>query len=237
MLAAGVVPYRPNFDGLVVNGYQYYAISQLLRRSDPNANCRLLKFPQIIVTFRPTKASLRQVGKNSSPFWQLVEREHEHARAYCSRLTGNSGDGDDLYQDAVIKAFNGFAGLRQVDSFRPWLYQIINNTYKGRVRNPWWKYVWARPTEIMDHDWSHDPTNLYEARRRLDSAMSALNIDDRIIVTLAELEGWKISELAELTSKTEGFIKMRLSRARTKMRKRLGIMQRKTIGLHDKEEQ
>ncbi len=186
------------------------------------------RFPQILVTFRPPKASLRQVGKNSSPFWQLVAREHENARAYCIRLTGNSGDGDDLYQDAVIKAFKGFDGLKQVDSFRPWFYQIINNTYRGRVRTPWWKHVLSRPIEIADHDWSHDPTNLYEAKRRLDSALSALCVDDRIIVTLAELEGWKISELAELASKTEGFIKMRLSRARTKMRKRLGSLHRRT---------
>jgi RNA polymerase sigma factor (sigma-70 family) len=86
----------------------------------------------------------------------------------------------------------------------------------------------SRPTEIADHDWNYDPTNFYEAKRRLDSALSALSIDDRIIVTLAELEGWKISELAELTSKTEGFIKMRLSRARTKMRERLGSLHRRT---------
>jgi RNA polymerase sigma factor (sigma-70 family) len=141
------------------------------------------------------------VRKNSSPFWQLVAREHENARAYC---------------------------LKQVDSFRPWFYQIINNTYKGRFRNPWWKHVLSRPTEIADQDWNHDPTDFYEAKRRLESALSALSVDDRIFVTLAELEGWKISELAELTSKTEGFIKMRLSRARTKMRKRLGDLHRRT---------
>jgi RNA polymerase sigma-70 factor (ECF subfamily) len=150
-------------------------------------------------------------------------------------LTGNPGDGDDLYQDAVVKAFKGFAGLRQVDSFRPWLYQIINNTYKSRIRSPWWKHVLSRPTEIADYDWNHDPTNLYEAKRRLDFALSTLSIDDRIIVTMAELEGWKISELAKLFSKTEGFIKMRLSRSRTKMRKRLGsLYQRTTKRIRDR---
>lgn len=134
-----------------------------------------------------------------------------------------------MYQDAVIKAFQGFANLRLVDSFRPWLYQIINNTYKSRIRSPWWKHVLSRPTEIADCDWSHDPTNLHEAKRRLDFALSTLSIDDRIIVTMAELEGWKISELAELLSKTEGFIKMRLFRARAKMRKRLGSLHQRTI--------
>jgi RNA polymerase sigma factor (sigma-70 family) len=162
------------------------------------------------------------VGKNSSPFWQLVEKEHRNARAYCSRLTGNSDDGDDLYQDAVINAFRGFVDLRKLDSFRPWFYRIINNAFKGRMRTPWWKRVLSRPEQVEDADWSHDPTNAYDAKRRLEYAMSTLSVDDRILVTLAELEGWKIAELAALNSKTEGFIKMRLSRARTKMREQLG---------------
>lgn len=133
-----------------------------------------------------------------------------------------------MYQDAVIKAFRGFDNLRQIESFTPWFYRIINNTYRGRFRSSWWRHVLSRSAEIMDHEWTYDPTNAYEARRRLEFALEWLNVDDRIIVTLAELEGWKISEIAELTSKTEGVIKMRLSRARSKMRKRLSSLQQKT---------
>lgn len=79
----------------------------------------------------------------------------------------------------------------------------------------------SQPMEIDDADWSHDPSDQYHARRRLEFALSVLSTDDRILVTLAELEGWKTSELAELYSLSEGAVKMRLSRARTKMRERL----------------
>lgn len=51
--------------------------------------------------------------------------------------------------------------------------------------------------------------------------MTALSRDERWLVMLCELEGWKISEAAELLSTSEGRIKMRLSRARKKMRKKL----------------
>jgi DNA-directed RNA polymerase specialized sigma24 family protein len=51
--------------------------------------------------------------------------------------------------------------------------------------------------------------------------MSALSSDERVIVTLVDLEGWKISEVAELIKKSIGSIKMRLRRARDKMRKKL----------------
>ncbi len=158
---------------------------------------------------------------NDSPFWDLVEREHRRARAYCQRLTLNPDEGDDLYQDAVMKAYRGFAGLRNRDLFRPWLYQIINNAFRARSRDFWWRRIFAGPIEGESFEPGIDPSGEYEARRQLEYAFSALSAEDRIIVTLAELDGWKISEIAQLTSKSEGNVKMRLSRAREKMRKRL----------------
>lgn len=161
------------------------------------------------------------MGNNSNLFWQLVEKEHRRARAFCCRLTGNAEDGDDLYQDSVIKAFRGFADLQKPESFRPWLYRIIGNAYKSRFRSPWWKKLIPLPPESDDGAFSENPENLYESRRRLSFALSALSPEDRLLVTLAEIEGWKISELARLAGKSEGFVKMRLFRAREKMRRRL----------------
>lgn len=90
--------------------------------------------------------------------------------------------------------------------------------------------------EIKASDHSENPSDYYEARRRLNYAMTALSTDDRILVTMADLEGWKISELSGLLSKSEGFIKMRLSRARKKMRRRLSSLYRKgTAGRHKEE--
>lgn len=76
-------------------------------------------------------------------------------------------------------------------------------------------------SDIINSTCIKNPACYYEAKRKLNLAFSALSPDDHILVTLSELEGWKISELAELTGKTEGNIKMRLSRARKKMRDRL----------------
>lgn len=183
-----------------------------------------------------------QMGKNrdllqcGNEFWRLIENEHEKARRYCFKLTGGDENGDDLYQDAVIKAYNGFADLRNIESFRPWLYRIINNAYKARFRNRWWQKVKIQPLIILDSLTSVNPSDSYEARRRLDFALDCLSTDDRIIVTMAELEGWKITELAELFSKTEGFIKMRLSRARRKMRKKLSGLYSEKSGAEFKEE-
>jgi RNA polymerase sigma-70 factor (ECF subfamily) len=166
------------------------------------------------------------VNRNSSPFWELVEVEHKKASAYCVRLAGNPDDGGDLYQDSIISAYRGFRELRNEASFRPWLYRIINNLYKARFRNPWWRIVFLAGEQVDETSKSDDPTAVYNARRRLEIAFKAIGADDRIIVVLAELEGWKISEIAELLAKSEGFVKMRLSRARLKMRRKLAAMYR-----------
>ena len=165
----------------------------------------------------------------SSLFWQLVDVEHRKARAYCCHLAGNADDGDDLYQDSVVSAYRGFAELRKVELFRPWFYRIINNGYYGRRRSPWWRRVLPGVVDLDSYAWSSDPSGEYDAKRRLNYALAALSAEDRIIVTLAELEGWKLLEVAELMSKSEGFVKMRLSRARKKMRKRLSSLHRKAV--------
>ncbi len=126
-----------------------------------------------------------------------------------------------MYQDSVIAAYRGYAGLRQIDSFRPWFYQIINHSFKARFRSAWWKKLIPVSSESDTRIGSENPARQYAARRRLDIALSALSPDDRILVTLAELEGWRIAELAELVGQSQGAIKMRLSRARDKMRKKL----------------
>lgn len=156
-----------------------------------------------------------------SPFWELVKGEHKRARAYCCRLVGNVDEGDDLYQDSLVAAFGAFEQLRNQESFKPWLYTIINNAYRGRVRRPWWKRVIASHEELERIGGSVDPSSQYDARRRLEFALAVLSSEDRILVMLAELEGWKISEIAQLDARSEGQIKMRLSRARDKMRKQM----------------
>jgi RNA polymerase sigma-70 factor (ECF subfamily) len=168
------------------------------------------------------------VKRNRGLFWELIENEHAKARAFCHRLAGHSGDGDDLYQDAVIKAYRGFDGLRDPDLFRPWFYQIINNTYRNRFRSAWWKKLVSFQGEIEPLVGSSDPSGAYDARRRLDYALSALKAEDRVIVILAELEGWAISELALMTSRSEASLKMRLSRARKSMRNKLARLCRRS---------
>ncbi len=156
-------------------------------------------------------------GKQNE-FWKLVEPEQNKARSFCRKLIGNREDGDDLYQDSLVAALVNIKQLANEASFKPWLYRIIVNRFKNKVRTNWWKKSSPLTKEMETSMIGENPIGLYTARRRLEKAFKVLKTDDRILVTLFELEGWSIAEIATLFEKKEGAIKVRLSRAREKMR-------------------
>jgi len=134
---------------------------------------------------------------------------------------GNREDGDDLYQDALVTALTGFESLRDTGAFRAWLYRIIVNGFKNRLRRPWYKRFGPLTPEIAETQAGENPAESQAARRKLAIAFRAVSAEDRALVTLFELEGWPIAEIAQMQGKSEAAVKMRLSRSRRKMREAL----------------
>ncbi|UCC44128.1 MAG: RNA polymerase sigma factor [Candidatus Zixiibacteriota bacterium] len=158
------------------------------------------------------------MNRNRELFWKLIKPEHVKVRAFCRKLMGSRDDGDDLYQDALVLALTRFADLRNGNAVRPWLYRIVVNTFKNRIRRSRWKNLISLTPEIADTVGMADPSPAYAARRKLERAFRALSAEDRALITLFELEGWSLVELAGLTGKRESAIKVRLFRARRRMR-------------------
>jgi RNA polymerase sigma-70 factor (ECF subfamily) len=154
-------------------------------------------------------------------FWELLRPEHCRVEAFCRKLMGNRDDGDDLYQEALLAAMRGFDSLRDESAFRSWLYRIVINVHKNRCRQTWWRRLVPLSAEAVESQHVSDPTESYAARRWVHRAFQALKAPERAMVTLFELEGWSIAELAQLYERPEGTVKARLLRARRRMRKEI----------------
>lgn len=161
------------------------------------------------------------MDENRDRFWALVEPEHPKARAYCRKLMGGREDGDDLYHDALLAARLHIADLRSREAFRGWLYRIIINTFRKRIRRPWWKRRLAISEDEFENAKTFDPAPGYASRRLLERAFRAVSTEDQALVTLFEMEGWTIAELSALNGKSEQATRVRLHRARRKMREAL----------------
>ncbi len=151
-------------------------------------------------------------------FWRLVEPEHPKARAFCRKLMGDRDDGDDLYHDALVAARSHVADLRDQRAFRSWLYRIIINTFRKQISRPWWKRRLSITAEEFENAKTFDPAPGYASRRQLERAFRAISTEDQALVTLFEMEGWTVAELSKLNGRTEQALRVRLHRARQRMR-------------------
>lgn len=67
-------------------------------------------------------------------FDELVERFSGEIYRFSLRLTRDSTDADDLYQETLLRAYRAFGRLDREANQRAWLYRIATNTFLSGKR-------------------------------------------------------------------------------------------------------
>src|ERR1041385_3664766 len=160
---------------------------------------------------------------------QLIEPVHDRALAFARCLCRSRADGDDLYQEALLRALTKLDGLRDDAAFRPWLYRIVITVHRNRVRRAFWRRLLplgevAAAEEatggegVVDYrtsDWSPDAAGASERAR---AALAVLPAVQREAIVLFELEDWQVEEIAALQHVSASAVKSRLARGRARLR-------------------
>jgi RNA polymerase sigma-70 factor (ECF subfamily) len=133
-------------------------------------------------------------------------------------LTRNDHDAEDVVQDAMLRAFRHFEGLR--GEARPWLLAIVRNACFSWIQS-------NRPAEVatgLDAEAAEPataPADGPEAllareldRRMLNEAIAALPLQFREVLILRELEDLSYREIARIADVPIGTVMSRLARAR-----------------------
>jgi RNA polymerase sigma-70 factor (ECF subfamily) len=152
------------------------------------------------------------------------------AQLYASalRMTGNSADAEDLVQETYAKAFAGFGGFREGTNIRAWLARIELNAFLSTRRRP----ITEIPSDWVDSagpDRGHarapgyaqsaeDAALATMADPKLRDALRALPPHLRATIYLADAEGFKYAEVAEMTRVPLGTVMSRLHRGRKRLR-------------------
>lgn len=167
------------------------------------------------------EAVARVLAGDASAFQAIVESTSPTLVRLSARLMGNLADGEDVMQEAYVKAYRGllegrFDGRAQ---FVTWLRRIVVNSaidaLRARARAP-------RPTgELSDvgiDDAASAETSL--ALREISDWLGALPAEQRAALVLKSIEGHTSAEIAELMGCSEGAVEQRLVRARAALRQR-----------------
>lgn len=147
-------------------------------------------------------------------FQRLLEPIHDRAVVFARAVCRSRADGDDLFQEAVLRALDKLPALRDDGAFRFWLYRVIISVHRNRYRTSFWRRLLPLETEPVAEG------RLVEvgAAERMRLALAELPHDQREALVLFELEGWKVEELAELLGTSVSAIKSRLVRGRARLR-------------------
>ena len=142
---------------------------------------------------------------------------HDAFCRYCHGLTGSREDAGDLVGDAVLVALENFAKLRNIESFKAWLYGIAHRLMLHVYRRSKFKGKYDEEEAILLPDTEPSP-DLHPDIEVLYTALGQLPLKQREAIVLFELSGFPLEEIKEIQGGSLSGVKTRLKRAREKLR-------------------
>jgi RNA polymerase sigma-70 factor (ECF subfamily) len=159
-------------------------------------------------------------------FDELVRATYADTYTLAFRLTGNEEDARDVVQEAYLRAFRGLKRFRGDAQFSTWMYRITANcaaTHLGR-RTRHRHDVLDDDVQVADEHPDTDPQARADAtalRDRLNVALEELPPRLRAVVVLRDVYDLPHEAIAAELGISESAAKVRLHRARRRLRERL----------------
>jgi RNA polymerase sigma-70 factor, ECF subfamily len=146
-------------------------------------------------------------------------------------LVKNRESAEDLMQDTFVKAFRYYETYQTGTNLKAWLLKIQFNTFRNRYRRSFLErnMLNAIATEPSSCDVISNSTTraLNDAegialwpivKEEIDAAMKEMPEDYRLLITLADVEGLRFSEIAEIIGTPVGTVMSRMHRAHNLLR-------------------
>jgi RNA polymerase sigma-70 factor (ECF subfamily) len=144
------------------------------------------------------------------------------------RLTRNEADAQDLVQDTYVKAFRSAKQFKQGTNLKAWLFTILHNTFRNRLRDSGRDPVDV-DSELVELSAPADRAATPEEQMirdvlapDLQEALDALPEAFREAVWLRDVEEFAYTEIAEMLNVPVGTVMSRISRGRRMLYERLG---------------
>jgi len=166
-------------------------------------------------------------------FEQLFERHRRQVARIAGRFFPQREQIEEIIQDSFTKAYFALGSYHgtHASSFKAWLTQIAVNSCYDQLRRSR-----RRPEQsfgdISEKEGYEVTAQLRAARSDVESALvsrdlavkllARLSPDDRMVLTLLDVEGFSVAEIAELTNWSVSKVKVRAHRARAHLRRVLG---------------
>jgi RNA polymerase sigma-70 factor (ECF subfamily) len=164
-------------------------------------------------------------------FEQLHTRYRPKIHRYLCRLAGEN-EAEDLCQEVFVKVERNLTSFRNEAQLSTWLYRIATNSFYDRLRSPSFKQKSKEyPIEIDDNTLEKRDFTSQQQKPGIDQQVirdemnacirgyiDQLPENYRTVLLLSEEEGFKNREIAEILQVSLDNVKIRLHRAKAKLK-------------------
>jgi RNA polymerase sigma-70 factor (ECF subfamily) len=201
----------------------------------------VLSYMTTALESRPSRvddASLIRAAQqgDAAAFEQLVQKYDRAVLRLTVHLTGSQEDGQDVYQEAFLRAYVNLARFRFECSFYTWIYRIASNLCLDHLRKRRFRSRELITTNspdggereileyIADESAGASPERSLirrVLREHIARALSNLSPRERMVFELKHYHGLQLKTVAGILRTTEGTVKNTLFRATHKLRLQL----------------
>ena len=182
----------------------------------------------------------RAQNGDSAAFNDVVIAYRKRILGTIARLIARPEDVEDVAQEVFLRLYFSLDQLRTPEVFEPWLYRLTVNASYDYLRKQR-RRMESRMSDLSEQQVvmadaaaggkvDHEKQEQKRVRETVDALLGAVSEDDRILLTLKEVEGLSLKELEKIYRVNENALKVRLFRARQRVLKAFGSNARQIDG-------
>jgi RNA polymerase sigma-70 factor, ECF subfamily len=205
--------------------------------TDPKKNRRdsMEKSPRVEKNLDLSRALSGDVDGN---FEKLIRAFQDRLYAFSLRLTNNRADAEEVVQEGLVRAYRALKAYppQRVEAMdlKPWLYRIVLNVFRTRVRKSHPRLVPFDPSNPTLDKAEETPAGPHpeavaeraEIRKHLEQAIASLPERYRVPLVLRYVENIAYSEIKDILKQPEGTVKSNVHRGVQLLRGRFSKMNR-----------
>lgn len=150
---------------------------------------------------------------------QLYTAYYRELVIWCTTMTGDRSQAEDLVQEAFLRAMKheGHLSVLEEKQRRSWLYRTVKNLFIDKIRHASFETV---TSEVMEE--SRDSVFEYSYDfLESEQLLQALPDEEQILFVMRYLQGYNSTELSRIFNLPAGTIRARLSSARKHLKEAL----------------
>ncbi|SFI77280.1 MULTISPECIES: RNA polymerase subunit sigma-70 [unclassified Bacillus (in: firmicutes)] len=143
----------------------------------------------------------------------IIIKHYAELKRYCTFLTKNIWDGEDLAQETICKVLKKYTDTEWKQSIcLTLLYKVARNQWLDQMRTKAYEKESNKEASYEPHE------NVAELYALIETMLSCLNEMQTVIFLLKDVFEYSLADIAAITSMSEGAVKASLFRTRNKLK-------------------